>query len=322
MNIEERFHNYFNLGLIGMAVTSLDKNWVEVNDKLCEIFGYRTDELLKLTWPEITHPDDLEADVSEFERVLAGKIDGYSMDKRFFRKDGTIIYATISVNCIRKKNGTADHFVAFVQDITERKTAELKLSQMNDELEKLVAYRTRELEAVNKQLEASCDTDFLTQLPNRRFYERRLQENISTAKRNNSYLSLLMIDIDNFKAYNDKYGHDDGDLALLHVASCIKNSLQRDTDLVARFGGEEFIVLLPSTDSINAMRIAEQIRVNIEQLDIEHKLSEKGIVTVSIGLEALKGESLEKISLFKHADLALYFAKNTGKNSCYLYQSR
>ena len=111
MNIEERYHHYFNLGLIGMAVTSLEKGWVDVNDKLCEILGYSQEELIGLSWAKITYPDDLEADEAEFERVLAGEIEGYSMDKRFIRKNGDVIYTSISVSCIRKDDGSIDHFV-------------------------------------------------------------------------------------------------------------------------------------------------------------------------------------------------------------------
>ncbi|MBL6957789.1 MAG: PAS domain S-box protein [Rhodospirillales bacterium] len=125
---ENRFRRYFELGLIGMAVTSLEKGWIEVNDRLCEIFGYPREELTKLTWKEITHPDDVVKDVAQFDRVLAGEIDGYAMDKRFIRKDGEVIYATISAKCVRSEDGNIDYFVAFVQDITERKLAEKNLN--------------------------------------------------------------------------------------------------------------------------------------------------------------------------------------------------
>lgn len=317
--IEEQYHNYFNLGLIGMAVTSLEKGWIDVNDKLCEILGYPREELIELSWAEITHPDDLEMDEAEFERVLSGEIDGYMMDKRFIRKDGIVIYASISANCIRRDDGSIDNFVAFVQDITERKSAEMKVNQMNVELESLVAIRTKELEEANAQLKISSETDFLTKLSNRRFYERRLGENISTAKRNDTYLSLLMIDIDNFKTYNDNYGHDNGDITLRNIAKSIEKSLQRETDLVSRFGGEEFVVLLPATDAASAIVIAEKIRINVETLGIEHTQSDTGAVTVSIGIESLKAGKLNKVDLFKHADIAVYSAKNNGKNCCYLY---
>jgi len=317
LNIKDQYHNYFNLGLIGMAVTSIEKGWVDVNEKLCEILGYPREELIKLSWAEITYPDDLKADEVEFERVLAGEIEGYSMDKRFVRKDGIVIYASISANCIRNKDGSIDHFVAFVQDITDRKSAEIKIHKMNTELESLVAIRTKELEEANRQLKISSDTDFVTKLTNRRFYERRLGENIATAKRNNTPLSLLMIDIDDFKAYNDNYGHDNGDITLIKVAESIQDSLNRDTDLASRFGGEEFVVLLPSTNTASAFIIAERIRTNIEALGIKH--TQSSLVTVSIGVESMEADKLNRLDLFKHADIALYTAKGKGKNFSFSY---
>jgi PAS domain S-box-containing protein len=117
---EERFRSYFELGLIGMAITSPSKGILEVNEEICKTLGYERDELLHKTWAELTHPDDIAADIAEFNRVLAGEIDGYSLDKRFIRKDGRIIYATISLKCLHLADGSLDYFLALVQDITER----------------------------------------------------------------------------------------------------------------------------------------------------------------------------------------------------------
>jgi len=126
---EERFRSYFELGLIGTAITSPTKGWVEINDELCRILGYERSELLRMSWAELTHPDDLAADVADFNRVMAGEIDGYAMDKRFIRKDGRVIDATISVRCLRRADGSVDYFVALLQDITERKLAEGSLRE-------------------------------------------------------------------------------------------------------------------------------------------------------------------------------------------------
>ena len=120
---EERFRRLFDLGLIGMAITSVDKGWLEVNDRLCGILGFSREELLRKTWAEITHPDDLAADVARFNQVLAGAIDGYSMEKRFVRGDGVVIVAEISAKCQRRPDRSVEYFVVFVQDITERKRA-------------------------------------------------------------------------------------------------------------------------------------------------------------------------------------------------------
>ncbi|MCL1467673.1 PAS domain S-box protein [Argonema galeatum] len=117
---EQRFRSYFELPLIGIAITSLEKGWLQVNDKLCDIFGYSRQELSEMTWVDLTHPDDLAADIEYFNVILAGKSESYSMDKRFIRKDGGIIHATIAVQCVRRADRSIDYFVALVQDITDR----------------------------------------------------------------------------------------------------------------------------------------------------------------------------------------------------------
>lgn len=126
---QERFRRYFELGLIGMAITTPTKEYLEVNDHLCEILGYERRELLNMSWPEITHPDDLADNVIDFDRVLAGELDGYTGEKRFIRKDGRVIHAMISVKCVRCADGSVDYFVALTQDITERKEAERALRE-------------------------------------------------------------------------------------------------------------------------------------------------------------------------------------------------
>lgn len=127
---EERLRLYYDLPFIGMAITSpKDKRWLQVNDRLCEIFGYPRDKLIEMTWPELTYPEDLDVDVAQFNRVINGETDGYKMDKRFIRSDGQIIYATIDVKCVRHKDGSVDYFVATVQDISDRKKLEVQLLQ-------------------------------------------------------------------------------------------------------------------------------------------------------------------------------------------------
>jgi two-component system NtrC family sensor kinase len=130
----ERFRRYFELSPVGVAIISPDFGWLEVNDALCDILGYSRSELLLLTWVELTHPEDLEADVAQFNRVLAGLIDGYSLEKRFLRKDGQVIYASIGVQCVRRSDGQVDYFVALVQDTTARVLAQEALRQETQHL--------------------------------------------------------------------------------------------------------------------------------------------------------------------------------------------
>ncbi|NVN90390.1 MAG: PAS domain S-box protein [Desulfuromonadales bacterium] len=126
---EERMRLYFERQLVGMAITSPEKRWIQVNDKLCKMLGYEPDELARLTWEDLTHPDDLATDVAYFERLLAGEIHDYTLGKRFIRKDGTILYANLSVGCVRTETGAVDYLLALLEDISERKRAEIELRQ-------------------------------------------------------------------------------------------------------------------------------------------------------------------------------------------------
>lgn len=127
---DELLKVFFDLPFLGMCITSpTTKRWLRVNARLCEILGYSRDELLQLTWAEVTYPEDLDKDIEQFERVLQGEIDGYQMDKRYLRKDGQMVEASIDVKTIRDKNGAVEWFLATVQDITERKRMEATLRE-------------------------------------------------------------------------------------------------------------------------------------------------------------------------------------------------
>lgn len=146
---EKRFRSYFELGLIGMAITSPTKGCLAINDELCKILGYERDELLRRNWAEMTHPQDLAADVANFDRVMAGEIDGYRLDKRWIRKDDRIIDTTISVKCVRRDDGSVDYFVALVEDVTARK-------QLENERQKFVSLAENSSEFIG-----ICDMDFV-----------------------------------------------------------------------------------------------------------------------------------------------------------------
>jgi PAS domain S-box-containing protein len=164
---EERFRSYFELGLIGMAITTPDKGFIEVNSKICEILGYERSELMQKTWAELTHPDDLARDLASFNKVISGQIEGYTLDKRWLRKDGQIIDGEISVKCLRRADGSVDYFLALLQDITERKRAEEALKRAHADLEHRVIGRTWELSAIN--------TELVTQVNERELAEKELR---------------------------------------------------------------------------------------------------------------------------------------------------
>ena len=152
---EEQFRGYFESALVGFAITSLEKGWIYANNCLCDMLGYSLEELKKLSWAELTYPEDLAADVAQFERLLAGDIDSYTMDKRFIHKNGSIVYGFLSVTARHKKDGAIDYFVATVQDITKRKQAEiaqLELAERQkallDSIPAFVYFKDRQLKYV------------------------------------------------------------------------------------------------------------------------------------------------------------------------------
>ncbi len=136
---DRRFKLFFDLPFVGMAITSPEtKRWVRFNDELCGILGYSREELGHLSWAEMTHPEDLDKDVAEFDQVVRGESEGYAMEKRFVRKDGDIVHATIDVKCRRKPDGAVEFFVATIQDITQRTLAELTLRESESRLRRAI----------------------------------------------------------------------------------------------------------------------------------------------------------------------------------------
>ncbi|MDP6909450.1 MAG: PAS domain S-box protein, partial [Flavobacteriales bacterium] len=135
---ENLFRNYFELGQVGMAITSPDQKWLKVNDRICEILGYSKEELKKMTWTELTHPDDLESDLVQFKKVLFGEIDRYEMDKRFIHKNGKIVHVHLTIACQRNFDGAVDYTIASLQDISERKKMEDQIKASLNEKEILL----------------------------------------------------------------------------------------------------------------------------------------------------------------------------------------
>lgn len=198
----------------------------------------------------------------------------------------------------------------------EQREADLRLS--NEKVEIFNAdlkQKTLELEVMNNKLEKLSITDFLTGLANRRCFDESLEVEWTRAQRTSQPLALIMVDVDHFKKFNDKYGHQAGDKCLKKVADTLIKNVSRAGELVARYGGEEFCIIAPNTDSSAAYELAEKIRLAVQALSLKNEDTPKGILTISLGIASCIPKINNKAkTLISVADKALYEAKSHGRN--------
>ena len=151
---EERMRLFFERQVVGMAITSPEKGWLKTNEKLQRMLGYGGEDLARMTWAELTHPDDLECNQVLFNRMFSGEIDEYAIEKRFVRKDGSLLHAALSVGCVRRHDGKVDYIMEVINDITKRKQAEEDVRQLQMSLEQRVLERTSQLEEAIREQES------------------------------------------------------------------------------------------------------------------------------------------------------------------------
>lgn len=296
------FESAFEYAAIGMALLAPDGRWLRVNRAITAIFGYSEEELLKLDFQTVTHPQDLDADLGYVQELLEGERESYSMEKRYFHKDGHEIWALLSVSMVRDEEGRPECFISQIQEITAQKRAEAEVKR-----------RQKELESLNRKLEKLSTTDPLTKLSNRRALDEQVQKELHRSARTGHPLSLLMIDVDHFKRFNDTYGHPEGDMALRELAGALEQ-VARENDLVARVGGEEFIMLLPHTDEAGCHTVAARLSRAMSELnELETPITiSTGGVTLLPTMQSTRIP--EAAALMKSADAALYRAKQEGRN--------
>lgn len=241
------------------------------------------------------HPDYYEIVGDRIQQLEKNKpVD--LLEEKYILSDGSVIDVEVIGTPIEYRGKPA--FQVIIEDISKRKLAEQKLKEANELLQHL------------------SSTDGLTGVANRRAFDDHLEVEWQRSIRSSTHLSLIMLDIDHFKAYNDTYGHQGGDECLKQVATTIKKALKRPGDFVFRYGGEEFGVILPETPEEGARRVAENIRAAIEELQIPHigsKVSEW--VTISLGTATMvPTKNTTPSTLIASADKALYEAKQDGRN--------
>lgn len=230
MNDQELFESAFKYAAIGMALVGLDGHFLKVNKSLCQIVKYSEAELIQLTFQDITHPDDLDRDISLLRKLENQVINTYKMEKRYYAKDGSLIWILLSVSLILNKDGAPKYFISQIQDISELKTAINKTE-----------YLTR--------------YDALTDTPNRHAFQIELENRVKKCRSLQCEFGLLYIDIDNFKRINDLHGHLFGDDFLKAISAKLQTSLS-ETDFLARLNGDEFVILVPNKVNQSAKKIS------------------------------------------------------------------
>ncbi len=273
------------------------KDFSYIGPQIEELLGWPRDSWKTAQdWIDRIHPDYRERTVSYCMAQSETGVD-HEADYLALTRDGEFVWIRDVVHVIRE-NGKTVKLVGFMFDISERKKLE------------------HELIETNRKLEAFSYQDGLTGIGNRRLYEQVLESEWRRARRNRQPISMVVIDIDHFKEYNDHYGHVMGDQCLRQIATALDGVANRSTDFCARYGGEEFVLLLPETDFSAARMIAEKVRSAILELKIPHaKSATAEVVTVSAGVCTLvpeQGETPER--LFEIADRALYLAKKNQRN--------
>ncbi len=248
-------------------------------------------------WIDRMHPDDKTWVV---DYCIAKSIEGedHEADYRAMTKDGDYVWIRDVVHVVRNADGTANALLGFMFDISERKKTEEKLITLQKKLEEL------------------SFKDGLTGVANRRMFDSVMEVEWLNARRNNQPLSLIMVDIDYFKQYNDHYGHIQGDDCLKRVAQVLSTVATRSRDFCARFGGEEFVIVMPSTDAAAAKKVAERCHQMIFKEQILHAKSEVSqLLTISLGVSTIipSAES-ESLAFIDEVDRLLYAAKQKGRN--------
>jgi diguanylate cyclase (GGDEF)-like protein/PAS domain S-box-containing protein len=318
---EEKYHTLVdNLNIGIYRNTAGQGRFLQVNPAMPKIFGH--DSVEEFMEVEVTdlyqNPEDRISFIEEIKR------NGFIKDKELAmrKKDGTPIWCSTTATAQYDEQGNIKWLDSVTEDITERKHAQEELQKANEELEMRVRERTADLAETNELLLAEIgertraeeklrelsEKDPLTMVYNRRKFFELLEIEVEKAKRYARPLSLIMLDLDQFKTVNDKYGHTNGDIILKTTTNIVGN-LIRKVDIFARYGGEEFIILCPETGGDGAAALAEKIRASVET----HAHPGVGRVTVSAGVAELSDKD-SVATLIENADKALYAAKKGGRN--------
>lgn len=303
---EGKYRSVLNASPDDITITDLDGRIVMISPAAKEIFGYDWDydNFIGMKLLDFIVAEDVERAKSNILLMCEGS-KRTTNEYRGVKQDKSTFDIEVNSGMIYDANRLPDKMVFIIRDITERKIIEA-------EMEKLV----QQLEIERNTAQLNSITDSLTGLYNRGYFDNMLRTEFFRLMRLESPLSLIMLDIDHFKNFNDSYGHLVGDKCLQMISNMLKNVVKRAPDIVARYGGEEFIIILPDTDEKGAKTLGEIVRKSVEGLAIPHVSSKTAkYVTVSVGITTIYPAELEfPDEVLKLVDEALYQAKENGRN--------
>ncbi len=292
--------------------TDLNLKPTYISPSVERLLGYSAAEAMALTMEKVIVPASAEvirkALIEEIIAEKTGQTDPSrvrTLEVEAACQNGSTKYVEVRVIFLRDEKGQPIEILGVARDITARRRAELEREALIEELKETKA-----------ELERLSLVDGLTGVFNRRYFDEGIEREMKRTQREARPLSLIMIDIDFFKDYNDAYGHQAGDNCLKEVAAAMSDALRRPGDFAARYGGEEFVCVLPRTEPQGALEVAEAIHANVAALNIPHQQSSvSGSVSVSLGVATWRPDlAASSVDLIAAADQALYEAKRQGRN--------
>ncbi len=286
------FAEVFEHAPVGVALALPSGKFFLANPAFCTMLGYTLDDIADLGITDVTHPDDRRRTTDQYQTLYDGSASAYCYEKRFVRKDGSMLWCRVHVSVVRDENDALEYSIGQLEDITDQR-------------------------AIAERLEREARHDSLTDLPTRKHLVDRIERALDASRRGgHGQVAVLFIDLDHFKQVNDTLGHAAGDELLIAVAHAIQGSL-RGSDIAGRFGGDEFVVLCPQLASpTDATVVADRIRRRLAQPFTVRET--EVFVGASIGI-AIADHVSDAATLFSEADTAAYRAKERGRNRVELF---
>lgn len=293
---ESRFRHVMEHAPLGIGIVDLNGRFTQVNQALCDIVGLRQEELAGRLISDITHPDDRVISARQMQGLVGGESNVAKYEKRYLHRDGHQVWVQISITLERDWNGAPLYFIQLAEDISRRKEAEQRVV--------FLAHHDR-----------------LTELPNRELFADRLSRSISHARRTRQHLVLFFLDLDGFKAVNDRFGHEAGDTVLQAVAKRLLACV-READTVARLGGDEFAIIFDEiADPVSVAEVAKKIIHSLSE-PVRLKSKQQCGIGVSIGISSYPENGTEIDRLMSAADDAMYASKRRGRNNYSYFQGQ